>query len=212
MHLVARRRLHRPRSLLGLEPRLDQPGARLPAVPAPLLRAGRRARGVRRRQGRRGRLRRPHRRHSARQPAGADAGRRQDAAVERRRRVDAGHALPRAPGRARPRSSRSARRATSPAQASDRLGRDRARSSTSTSINGFPLDEAFVDGLPGKYDRLHDDRGRPDRHRRRRPARLRRLRRGPLRRLRRHGSITSASSIRRSRRRTTTCRSGSTTA
>ena len=49
MHLVARRRLHRPRSFLGLEPRLDQPGARLPAVPAPLLRAGRRALGVHRR-------------------------------------------------------------------------------------------------------------------------------------------------------------------
>ena len=44
MHFAARRRVHRPRSLLGLEPRLDQPGARLPAVPAPLLRAGRRAR------------------------------------------------------------------------------------------------------------------------------------------------------------------------
>ena len=32
---------HGPRSLLGLEPRLDQPGARLPAVPAPVLRARR---------------------------------------------------------------------------------------------------------------------------------------------------------------------------
>ena len=61
---LARRRVHRARSLLGLEPRLDQPGARLPAVPAPLLRAGRRARRLYRRQGRRRRLRRPHRRRS----------------------------------------------------------------------------------------------------------------------------------------------------
>ena len=49
MHLVARRRLHRPRSLFGVEPRLGQPGARLPAVPASLLRAGRCPRGVHRR-------------------------------------------------------------------------------------------------------------------------------------------------------------------
>ena len=47
--LLARRRQHRPRSFFGMEPRLDQPGARLPAVPAPLLRAGRCPLGVHRR-------------------------------------------------------------------------------------------------------------------------------------------------------------------
>ena len=213
MHFVARRRVHRPRSLLGLEPRLDQPRARLPAVPAPLLRAGRRAGRVRRRARRRRGLRRPHRRHPARQPAGADAGGRQDAAVERRRRVDAGDDRIASAAARRPRSSRSARRATSPAQASDTAGGSAARAvdvyvdqrvPARRGVRRRPAPGAtprvltLEDGLIGTVER--------------RPARLRRPMSPGSSPAAASRSITSASSIRRSRRRRRSRRSGRTTA
>jgi hypothetical protein len=114
MHLSHVGRLHRPRSLLGLEPGLDQPRARLPAVPAPLLCAGRRARRfVAVRDAAAG-----YGGHIVAIPRDnlpvltqADGRRR----CGTRRRLVAGHALPRAAGRARAILA-SARRASSPAR------------------------------------------------------------------------------------------------
>jgi hypothetical protein len=72
---LARRLLHRPRPLLGLVPRLDQPRHRLPALPRPLLRPRRRPRRLCRHPRPRLPQRRPHSRHPPRQPPHPDPAR-----------------------------------------------------------------------------------------------------------------------------------------
>ena len=151
-----------PRSLLGLEPRLDQPGARLPAVPAPLLRAGRRARGLRRRARRRRRPGRPHRGDPARQPAGAQPGR-----IGRRR-----SGTPATRGRRSPRTARTpeprrpsspwARRATSPARPPTAPPAQGVPADVYV-VNGFPLEDGFLDGPRRPLPPHRDDRGRTHR-------------------------------------------------
>ncbi len=101
----------------------------------------------------------------ARQPAGADEAGIERSAVDRRRtrgRRSRAIGSTRAP---RSRCSRLARRAISRARPASAPAR-RASPPTSTSINGFPLPEDFLDGLVGALQEDRHGRGRADRNRR----------------------------------------------
>ena len=110
----------------------------------------------------------------------------QDAAVERRRRVDGGRRRTASATGAKRRDPHG-RRAELPRRRGERQGRGAAAcSSTSTWSTVSRSTRRSSTGLPAQVHADHDGRGRPDRDRGRRPARLRRLRRGPACRLRRH--------------------------
>ena len=131
---------------------------RLPAVPAPVLCAGRCARGISRRA-RCGRgVRRAHRGDSARQPAGADEAGIVRAAVERRRAVDGDHAVSAARRAPKSPCSPSARRAISPARRATRRCAKGVAADVYV-INGFPL----PDGLSSTGCRRATRRSSPSR-------------------------------------------------
>jgi hypothetical protein len=210
---LPRRLLHRPRPLLRLVPRLDQPRHRLPPLPRPLLRARRCPRRLRRhpRPGRP--QRRPYPRHPARQPSHPDpipppAGR-SGAPTARGPTSTSPPLARRAPKRP---SSASAPPASSPPRPPTKLAAD-GIAADAWVVNGLPLDPGRLEGLFQAVPRRHrHHRGRPHRHPRKGHPRVRRPRLAAPPTAGKSPSSTSASPIRASPPPKAISNSGSTSA